>query len=107
MKLKLVRHRLRSVIGFENSQFKFHHAEFNVLLTACSKRRQSRGLSSMTKCERLPFHCLCCQTQSAHLEGKERNLLSPSTSRLPVHFQDRERRLWGKGGRTVLEQVAH
>lgn len=39
MTLKLVRHRLYPVIGFENSQFKFHHAKFNALLTACSKRR--------------------------------------------------------------------
>lgn len=37
--------------------------------------------------------------------GGQRNLLSSSTSHLPVHFQDRERQLQGEEGRTVSEQA--
>lgn len=94
MKLKLVIHRLRPVIGFEPLWLSLPRAELNAPLTACTKHRQSWALVGMTRCERPSLPCLCHQAQPANLGGKERNQLSSSPSHLPVGFQDRERQLW-------------
>lgn len=105
MKLKLVIHRLRPIIGFEHSQLRLPHAELNAPLKACAKHRRSRALSGTTRCEwpSLPCH----QAQSAYLEGKERSLLSSSPPHLPGGFQDRERQLCrecGWAGGVLMEK---
>lgn len=107
MKLKFVRHRLRPVIGFENSQFKFHHVE--------SKCRQSQGLSSMTKYERLLFHCLDCQAHVC-VFGGQRNKPNSSTYQFTSRRkrdscrgkkaeQCQSRQLAGKRREHILPQV--
>lgn len=105
MKLKLVIHRLRPVIGFEHPQLSLPRAELNAPLKACAKGRQSPALSAMSRCEWPSLPCPCHQAESAYLEGKERNLLSSSSSHLPLGFQDRETQLCGKGGKVVPEQA--
>lgn len=77
MKPKLVRPSLCPVIGFENSQLKFHHAEFNALLTALSMGRAEGCLAWLTASSHLSAACtarLACM-----LSGWRKKLAFPHT----------------------------
>lgn len=78
MKPKLVRHRLPPVIGFENLQLKFCHAELSAQLAASSR---AQGCVA-GPCELLPSSSCCTARPSLHVWRAEKEtcfLAAPCT----------------------------
>lgn len=95
MKPKLVRHRLPPVIGFENLQLKFRHAELSAQLAASSRAQGCVAGPSVSSCPPPPA------AQPGTFGGQRKKpAFSSSTLHLPVLCQD------GRGScRAVLEPM--